>query len=166
MKQINKLLTALILTFGISIAYANDAKIGVVDLQKIMQTAEQMKEIQKSLEKDFQPRREKLVNMEKKIKQEMEKLKRDGAVMSEAKRKELEKKIVSEQRQFEQEGQQYQKQLSTAHNQAMETFYNQIREAISKIAKHDILDIVLQKDAAPYSSEKLDVTSRVLKEIK
>lgn len=166
MKQINKLLTALILTFGLSIAYAHDAKIGVVDLQKIMQTAEQMKEIQKSLEKDFQPRREKLVDMEKQIKQEMEKLKRDSAVMSESKRKELEKKIVGEQRQFEKEGQQYQKELSAAHNQAMEQFYNQIRQAISKIAKQDKLDIVLQKDAAPYSSEKLDVTSRVLKEIK
>ena len=77
----------------------------------------------------------------------------------------MEKKIVTTQQQFEREGQQYQQELSTAHNEAMEEFYNKIRAAIAKVAESDKFDVVLQKDAAPFSVDKLDVTSKVMQEI-
>ena len=47
----------------------------------------------------------------------------------------------------------------------MEEFYNKIRAAIAKVAESEKFDVVLQKDAAPFSAEKLDVTSKVMKEI-
>ena len=49
---------------------ASDARIGVVDLQKIMQTSAQMKSIQEILEKEFQPRRDNLIAMEEKLKKD------------------------------------------------------------------------------------------------
>ena len=103
--------------------------------------------------------------MEEGLKQDMEKFKRDSAVLSQTQKKDLEKKIVTTQQQFEREGQQYQQELSTAHNEAMEDFYNKIRVAIAKVAENDKYDIVLQKDAAPFSGDKLDVTAKVMKEI-
>lgn len=142
-----------------------EAKIGVVDLQKIMQTSSQMKTIQQKLEKDFKPRRDKLVAMEEGLKQDMEKFKRDGSIMSDSQKKDLEKKILATQQTFEREGQQYQQELSTAHNEAMEELYSKIRKAIAKVADTDKYDIVLQKDAAPFSSEKLDITENVIKQI-
>ena len=48
----------------------------------------------------------------------------------------------------------------------MEDFYNKIRVAIAKVAQTDAYDIVFQKDAAPYSMDKLDVTAKVMQEIK
>lgn len=165
MKRLGSVLIALMFVLGSVSAYADGAKIGVVDLQKIMQTATQMKTIQEKLEKEFKPRRDKLVAMEDGLKKDMEKFKRDGAVLSPAQKKELEKKIVGTQQQFEREGQQYQQELSTAHNEAMEEFYNKIRAAIAKVAESDKFDVVLQKDAAPFSVDKLDVTAKVMQEI-
>ena len=156
---------ALIFTVGTAVAFADGAKIGVVDLQKIMQTSTQMKTIQEKLEKEFKPRRDKLVAMEDGLKKDMEKFKRDSAIMSQNQRKDLEKKIVSTQQQFEREGQQYQQELSTAHNEAMEDFYNKIRGAIAKVAQSEKYDLVFQKDAAPFSVDKLDVTAKVMQEI-
>lgn len=165
MKRLSGILAALLLTvWGVN-ASANEAKIGVVDLQKIMQTSAQMKGIQQKLEKDFKPRRDKLLAMEEGLKQDMEKFKRDSAVMSEAQKKDLEKKIVATQQTFEREGQQYQQELSTAHNESMEEFYGKIRKAISKVAATEKYDIVLQKDAAPFSIDKLDITENVIKQI-
>ena len=146
-------------------AFADGTKIGVVDLQKIMQTSVQMKAIQEKLEKEFKPRRDKLVAMEDGLKKNMEKFKRDTAIMSQTQRKDLEKQIVGTQQQFEREGQQYQQELSTAHNEAMEEFYNKIRAAIAKVAESEKYDLVFQKDAAPFSVEKLDVTAKVMQEI-
>ena len=144
---------------------AEGTKIGVVDLQKIMQTSTQMKVIQEKLEKEFKARRDVLVAMEEGLKKDMETFKRDSTIMSQTQRKELEKKIVSVQQQFEREGQQYQQELSTAHNEAMENFYNKIRAAIARVAKNEKYDLVFQKDAAPFSVDKLDVTDHVMKEI-
>jgi outer membrane protein len=166
MKRLSGVFIALILAMVGVNAYADGAKIGVVDLQKIMQTSTQMKAIQEKLEKEFKPRRDTLVAMEEGLKKDMEKFKRDSAVMSQTQRKDLEKKIVSTQQQFEREGQQYQQELSTAHNEAMEEFYNKIRAAIAKVAESEQYDLVFQKDAAPFSVDKLDVTAKVIQEIK
>lgn len=165
MKRITSVIMALIFIIVGSSAYATGAKIGVVDLQKIMQTSTQMKVIQDKLEKEFKPRRDKLIAMEEGLKKDMEKFKRDSAVLNATQRKELERKIVSTQQQFEREGQQYQQELSTAHNEAMEDFYNKIRAAIAKVAQEESYDLVFQKDAAPFSVERLDVTAKVIKEI-
>lgn len=165
MSRLGAVLVALVFSvFGTNV-FADPAKIGVVDLQKIMQTSSQMKDIQQKLEKEFKPRRDKLVAMEASLKSDMEKFKRDGAVMSATQKKEMEKKIIASQQQFERDGQQYQQELSTAHNEAMEGLYNKVRAAINKIAKEDKYDIIVQKDAAPFSADALDVTDKVVKAI-
>ncbi|MCR9192059.1 MAG: OmpH family outer membrane protein [Gammaproteobacteria bacterium] len=166
MKQVSGWVMAAIFAFSSASALAENAKIGVVDLQKIMQTSSQMKTVQEKLEKEFKPRRDKLVEMETTLKKDMEVFKRDTSVLSQSQRKDLEKKIVGEQQQFERDGQQYQQELSTAHNEAMEAFYNKIRAAIAKVAESEKYDLVFQKDAAPFSVDKLDVTAQVMKEIR
>ena len=130
-----------------------------------MQTSNQMKDIQQKLEKEFKPRRDKLVASETNLKSDMEKFKRDSAILSTSQKKDLEKKIVAAQQQFERDGQQYQQELSTAHNEAMEGLYAKVRTAIGKIAKDEKYDLIVQKDAAPYSVAGLDVTDKVIKAI-
>jgi outer membrane protein len=165
MKRVSGFFVALLFGFLTLNAFADGAKIGVVDLQKIMQTSAQMKTIQQKLEKEFKPRRDALVAMEDGLKKDMEKFKRDSAIMSQSEKKDLEKKIVTAQQTFERQGQQYQQELSTAHNEAMEELYGKIRKAISKVAASDKYDLVLQKDAAPFSDSKLDITDLVMKQI-
>lgn len=164
MKQFGGVFAFILSIFCVS-AFADVAKIGVVDLQKIMQTSSQMKDIQQKLEKEFKPRRDKLIAMEASLKADMEKFKRDSAVMSATQKKELEKKIIAAQQKFERDGQQYQQELSTANNEAMEGLYTKVRTAITKVAKDDRYDLIVQKDAAPFSSDTLDVTDKVVKAI-
>lgn len=164
MKRFGAILALALSVFAANV-FADSAKIGVVDLQKIMQTSSQMKDIQQKLEKEFKPRRDKLVAMEANLKSDMEKFKRDAAVLSATQKKDLEKKIIGMQQQFERDGQQYQQELSTANNEAMEGLYTKVRSAISKVAKDDKYDIIVQKDAAPFSVEALDVTDKVVKAI-
>lgn len=165
MIRFTKHFTAFLLSFFALASFAETSKIGVVDLQKIMQTSSQMKAIQQKLEKEFKPRRDKLVMMEEGLKKDMETFKRDSAIMSASQKKSIEKKIVSTQQRFEREGQQYQQELSTAHNEAMEELYGKIRKAISKVAQKEKYDLVLQKDAAPFSVTNLDITKEVMENI-
>lgn len=165
MKRFGALLVGLLFSSVSASSFADSAKIGVVDLQKIMQTSNQMKEIQQKLEKEFKPRRDKLVASETNLKSDMEKFKRDSAILSATQKKDLERKIVAAQQQFERDGQQYQQELSTANNEAMEGLYAKVRAAITKIAGDEKYDIIVQKDAAPFSNTTLDVTDKVVKAI-
>lgn len=140
-------------------------KIAVVDMQQIMQRSGDMKGIQESLEKEFKPRRDKLISMEGKIKADMEKFKKEAAVMSKADQKKMQEKIISAQREFEQEGQKYQRELSAKHNAEMQKLYAKVRTVIEKVAKDGGYDLVLQKEAAPYVVNKLDLTDKVIKKL-
>ncbi|MGL6030353.1 MAG: OmpH family outer membrane protein [Legionella sp.] len=165
MRRFSAMIVALVMSFTATSLFADWSKIGVVDLQKIMQTSSQMKAIQQKLEKEFKPRRDKLIAAENLLKGDMEKFKRDSAIMSATQKKDLERKIVAAQQQFERDGQQYQQELSSAQNEAMEGLYTKVRAAITKTAKEEKYDIIVQKDAAPFSSEALDVTDKVIKAI-
>lgn len=166
MKRFGAVLVTLLCGFLAMTTHADSAKMGVVDLQKIMQTSSQMKEIQQKLESQFKARREKLIAAEGKLKGDMERFKRDSAIMSATQKKDLEKKIIAAQQQFERDGQQYQQELSAAHNEAMEGLYTKVRAAIATVAQNDKYDIIVQKDAAPFSVATLDVTDKVIKAIK
>ena len=165
MKRVSTVLVALVFGFSVTSLLADPVKIGVVDLQKVIQTSNQMKVIQQKLEKEFKPRRDKLMEVETSLKEDMAKFERDRTVMSSTQKKDLEKKIVATQQQFERDGHQYQQELSTAHNEAMESLYSKVRSTISKIAQEEKYDLIIQKDAAPYSAEILDITQKVVKTV-
>lgn len=161
------LMRVFVLILGLSSfqAMAQDMKMATVDLQRIMQTSTQVQTIRQKLETEFKGRRDKLISMETELKKNMDTLKRDGAILSQSQKKDLEKKIMTAQRDFEHEGQQYQQELNTTHNEAMEAFFNQVKQAIEDYAKADSYDIIFQKDVAPYSSAKLDITDKVIQKI-
>jgi len=164
MKRFMGLTLALMIGFSTSVL-ADVSKIGVVDLQKIIQTSSQMKDIQQKLETEFKPRRDKLIAMEQSLKKDMDSFKRDMTVLGPNQKKEMEKKINTAKQNIEREGNQYQQGLSTKHNEAMEVLYGKIRKAISKIAEEQKYDLVFQKDAAPFSIENLDITAQVTKQL-
>jgi outer membrane protein len=162
MKRIVSLLVASVLCFTAGGVAAEGSKVGVVDVQKIMQTAAQMKTIQQKLEADFKVRRDKLVAMEEGLKKDMEKFKRESTVMNPTQKKDFEKKLITTQQAFERDGHAYQQDLTTAQNELMEGFFNKVRAAIGDIAKKEQYDVILQKDAVPFNVDKLDITAKVL----
>lgn len=166
MKRLNAVIIGVIMTLAAGSSFAEINKVGVVDLQKIMQTSPQMNTVKQTLEKQFKARRDKLVSMEADLKKNVEKFQRDNAVMSDSQKKDMQKKIMTDRQVFETEGQKYQQELSAAHNKEMEALYNKVRTAISKIAQDDKFDLIIQKDAAPYSASSMDVTDQVMKAIK
>lgn len=166
MKRIYAILASMVLGLVSVCAFADGPKIGIVDLQKVMQASGQIKVIQQKLEKDFKPRRDKLIALEEGVKKDMEKFKNDNVIMSQTQKRELEKKIMAAQQKVEREGQQYQQELSTAHNEAMEEFYGRVRKAIDKVAADDKFDLIFQRDAAPFSDAKFDITPKVIEQIK
>lgn len=161
----NAVVLAVMVAFSMQ-GFAASGKIAVVDVEKIMRDSPQMKAIQTKLEKDFMPRRDKLVKMEEAIKNDMEKLQRDDAVLSDKQKKEKRAKIMEAQKAFEIEGRSYQQELSAAHGKAVKELYSKVQKTLEKVAKKDGIDLILQKEAAPYSASNLNITDKVMDQMK
>ena len=71
---------------------AKELKIGVVDIQKILEESPQAEAARNTLQSEFAPRDEELKNNQEKIRKLEEQLARDGAIMSESERSKLEPK--------------------------------------------------------------------------
>jgi outer membrane protein len=166
MKRMIKGFVPVLMLFFCTSVLAESATIGVVNIQKIMQSAPEVKVVREKLEKEFKPRQENLMGMEQSLKADMDKLKRDASIMSKSQKSTLEQKIMQSKRNLERKGQDYQQDLNMAQNQSMEKVFVKVRKAIDSVAKEKGYDIVLQSDSVPYNSSKVDITDSVLKNLK
>ena len=156
---------ALSLMLGMGTAAAEKLKIGVVDIQQILQQAPQVKTINERLEKKYNNRQQEIVKLQEALKKNMEKLERDGAILSVAEKNTLEENIVTQRRDLQRKGQDYQQDLGREQNQEMQQFFALVKAEIDKVAKKEKYDLILQKDGVPYANDDVDVTAQVMKHL-
>ncbi|MBI5447642.1 MAG: OmpH family outer membrane protein [Gammaproteobacteria bacterium] len=164
-----KLSCLLLLAFGFftsAAAFAADApssmKIGILDAERILRTAPQIAVINKDLEKRFRPIHDKIMKEQQAVQAEIDKLNRDNATMTEKERSSLQDKILADRSNLRGEQDNFQQTINSAQDQAMAKFMETLKAAVNKVATEQHYDLVLLKQAAAYSTSKLDVTEPVL----
>lgn len=150
----------LILSVMLSSAFA---KTGVVDVKAIIEGSSMMKQTAAALEKQFAPKRDELVGLQKALEQDTKKLAQEKAAMKPADVQALSKKIADSQRNLMDKEQAFRAELFKAQNQAIEKAMNQVKDAASKVAKSKGMDVVLAAGEALYYDAKLDITKDVKK---
>lgn len=158
---------------GFSTAYAATevavpatSKIGVLDMQEVMQKSPEVASLNKQLESQFKPRQEKLVAEQKNIQSEIEKFKKNASVMSNADKTKLEEKINADQVALAKTGESYQQDLSKAKGESMEKFMGNLQNAVNTVAKAGKYSMILNRAAAPYYDPSLNITQQVLDAMK
>lgn len=158
--------SALGLLLVVSTASADNLKIGVLDVEQIIQKSPQIASINGQLTKQFKPRQEKLIEVQKNLQAEMEKFNRNSAVMSVAERDKLQDQINADKGNAQTMAIAFQRDLNTAQAQAMQSFMGELSGVVATVAKNGKYDLILQRGGVPYASPTLDVTSLVLDELK
>lgn len=166
MKIMFKSLVALFAVVFATVSFAAaDVKIAVIDVQEILQKAPQIKKINDALTAKFKPRQEKILAQETKLKQDMQKQEKNGAVLSATEKSTLQNDSDKQKRELQRLGQDYQQDLTGEQNQAMQQFFTQLKTVIDKIAQKEQYALILQKEGVPYAASKIDITQQVLKEL-
>ena len=169
MKKLFVIITAIaaLVVFSLPIqAATNTQKIGVVNVQEILQKAPQIAQIRTDLQKQFGSREKKLGSLQKTLQTDAAKLHKNSAVMSAKNRKNLENKIVKEQENLQKEQISFQQDFMQAQNKQLGGFLAKVRNMVKNIAKQDGYNIVLTKASVAYADDHLDITSEVLKGLK
>jgi outer membrane protein len=136
------------------------AKIGVVNIARLLQEAPQAQAASQALENEFATRRRDLENQQKDLKAREEKLAKDGAVMAEAERRNAEKTLRDGQRELARKQNEFLEDLNVRRNEALGQLQRSVLQEVQTYAKGAGLDIVVAD--ALYASQSVDITNQVL----
>lgn len=151
---------------GMSTAYAAiPQNVGVVDIREVLKSSTQLAGIKADLKKHFNSREQALANLRKSLQTDVAKLRRDGAVMSVSDRKAFQKKLIKGQMALRNDQAKLQRDYMAARNKRLESLFKKVKVAVAKVAQSEKLDLVFVKSAVAYSSRKLDVTAKVVRQL-
>jgi outer membrane protein len=142
-----------------------ETKIGFVDTVKLMEAAPQAKSAQSKIESEFSPREKELVSLQREIKEQEDKLSRDGTVMSESERTKLERDILAKRRDLKRAQEEFRDDLNIRRNEVLAKLQKEMYEAVVALAKDEKYDLIFSQGVV-YSSDKVDITEDVLKRLK
>lgn len=136
------------------------AKVGVVNVARLLQESPQAQAASQALENEFAARRRELENQQKDIKAREDKLQKDGAVMAEAERRNAEKALRDGQRELARKQNEFLEDLNVRRNEALGQLQRSVLQEVQAYAKSAGLDVVVAD--ALYASPAVDITNQVL----
>lgn len=148
------------------VAIAVGQTVGTVDMRQIFQASLQAKDINVRLEKEFSPQREKIISLDRSLREDTKKLQRNEVVMSKREAEDLRNKIQKEQKGLRQAQVEFQKGLYEAQNKTMGEVMKKISGAVKTVSGKEKMDLVFPKDAVLYVRDGKDITSEVISELK
>ncbi|AWK81161.1 TPA: OmpH family outer membrane protein [Photobacterium damselae] len=150
--------------------YANAAeaaqKIGYVATGQAMAQLAKRYNVQDKLRKEFSGRVNELRSLEKKMKAKIDKLKRDGAVMSDSDRTKLQRELASLESDYKLKAQALAEDQRRRGQEEEQKLVMKIRTAIDSVAKKEGYNLVLDANAVLFASKKDDLSQKVISAVK
>jgi outer membrane protein len=163
-KKLNASLLVILVSLLSPCVFAADAplKIGVIDLQKIMQKSSQVIAINSQLEKRFKSKQQNILASRKMLQEEAEKLDRNSAVMTQAERTTLQNKIIADRANLQSTEISYQQEVNSVQSQETQKFMRKLKDVVTQVAQSGGYTLIMIKQGIPYVKDNLDVTDSVL----
>ncbi len=156
----------LTLTFVLGSAAASaEVKIAFVEVARLLQDAPQVQQVRDRIKSEFARRDDELVAQQKQLKQLEDKLGRDGAIMSDAEMKRLERDIIARRRKLKNEQTAFQEDLALRQNEELGKLRKVIAEVIIEVAREEKFDLVFESGVV-WASDRVNITDRVLQRLK
>ncbi len=159
-------LSFLALFYCSGIAFAADvAKIGVVDLQKILETSSAGKLIQAELKMQKEKMESDLKEKGAEIENISKRLERESMVMSKDMREEKEREQRIKINDFKTLQKKYRSELQKLEVELMNQLQNDIKELVDAIGKKDGYLLIVNKFSVLYSPGSTDITDKLIKQL-
>jgi outer membrane protein len=167
MKRILKI--AGIAIFGLVVfcgdASAQQIKIGVVQLGRLINESPQSGEAMKALEEEFAARQREIVARQNGFKEKRAQVERDLEVMGPEERRNAERDLVKEERDLARTQQEFTEDINLRRNEELGKLQRELLRQVQKFASEAGYDLVLSEGVF-YASPSIDVTEQVLSGMK
>ena len=155
----------LVLCAGLALASwtasAQEFKIGIVNLDRIVRESGPAKAAQTKLEQEFAKREKEINDLGNQIKSLSDRLERDAPTLAESQRAARQKQLVDQDREFQRKRREFQEDLAARRNEELQQVLERANRVIRQVAEQEKYDLILQE--AVYISPKHDITDKVIK---
>jgi len=152
--------------FIINSVYAADvAKIGVVDLQRLMETSEQGKAAQAKIKEQKDKMELELKQKGAEIEELRKQLERESMVMSKEKRAEKGRETRIKLNDFKTLQKAYRAELQALENKLVSALRKDILQLTAEIGKKEGYLLIINNFSVMYSPGSIDITDRLIKEL-
>ncbi|WP_413110920.1 OmpH family outer membrane protein [Thaumasiovibrio sp. DFM-14] len=146
-----------------SIAANAAQKVGYVIIQAAMQEVAQTADINGKLQAEFKDRIGELQALEGQAKPKLEKLQRDGELMTAAERSALENEVRGIEKIYTEKAQQLSQDQQRRGMEEEQKMAMKVRQAIAKVAEAEGYDIVVDASAVLFADPAHDLSEKVIK---
>ena len=142
-------------------AESNNLKIGIINT-KNLENCLYAKDIQKKLEKEFNPRGDKFQVKKQELQSKQELLQRDKAVLSEKERIAKERELTKLQQEAQHMFESLDTEFKSRQQEELIAFNKVVDNAVANLAKQEKYDLILPDQVVLYNTDALDCTDKII----
>tara|TARA_R110000868_G_scaffold121652_2_gene322577 strand:+ start:3045 stop:3536 length:492 start_codon:yes stop_codon:yes gene_type:complete len=157
---------AIVFCFLTSNVFAAELKIGVVNLEQVIQKSPLAVSINQKLSTDFKPRQDAVNAASKKLQESSDKLTYGAFKLTPEQRLKLQEEVIANRRSVEQLMTSLQADIASAQAKANQTLMTKLNTVIASIAKSGSYDIIQTNANMIYLNGNIDITQQVIDKLK
>ncbi len=154
-----------LLMFLSSQAVFAEVKIGVVDVQRALLQSEQAKQLAAQMQGEFKPEEEKIRSIQSEAAALIERMQKDGEVMSESEKRKLSQQIESKNNDFVYNREKLQRQAQERQQELFAGTDAKLTKAIEELVLEGDYDVILPRNAVLYVGDLYDITRKVTEKL-
>jgi outer membrane protein len=159
-KMLNRAMMVLVLLGAPVIAHAE--KIAVVDMQAVFEQLPQREQVNETLKAEFGDRVAAVQKMQEELRGLLEKQQRDAALMSDAQKTDMVRKMESMKAELQLKGKALDEDMRRRNGEEQNKLLLEVQKTINTIAEKEQYDMVLQRGAVIYVKPSADISSKVV----
>jgi outer membrane protein len=144
---------------------ANVAKIGVIDLQRVIETSNQGKFAQAQIKKQKEKMEENLKKKGNEIEKIRQRLEREAMVMSKDAREEKEREARIKLNDFKSLQKRYRTELQSLEKKLIEQLKDDVFDLVNEIGKKEGYLLIISKIGVLYSPNSIDITDQLIQRL-
>ena len=145
---------------AVTMAQAQELKIGYVNSERVMREANPAKAAQAKLEAEFGKREKELTELGSRLKAAADKLEKEAPTLAESERNRRQRELVEQDREFQRKRREFQEDLNQRKNEELAAVLERANKVIKQIFDQEKYDLILQD--AVHWSPRVDITKKVI----
>lgn len=143
--------------------WAQEFRLGYVNLDRIIREAAPSKSAQAKLEQEFARREKDLQEIGNALKSAADKLEREAMTLSESQRAARQKQVMEQDRDFQRKRREFQEDLNARKNEELQQVFERANRVVRQLAEAEKYDLIIQE--AVFVSPKHDITDKVIRSL-
>lgn len=163
MLRISRFVVMAALVLGTTAAYAEEFKLGFVDMQRALNETDDGKKAKAALKKVFDQKQKELDEQQAALKKDIEDLDKKRTLLPAEQVREKEAELQTRMQKVQQTYLRHQQDLSGKEQEATAKIYERMNKIIQKIAASENFSMIVDKSALVFAKPHLDLTTELIR---